>query len=339
MMATKKFRVVVPEKSLPPEEQQAKINDVRKSIGSITSKFPVLCSDASILRYLKARNWNTNKASKMLKETLKWRLDYKPEKIQWEDVAHEAKIGKLYRANYFDKRGRTVLIMRPGLQSKSSTDVQIKYLVYCMERAILDLKHDQDQMVWLIDFQGWSMSSISVKVTRETAHLLQERYPESLALAILYDPPKVFESFWLLVKPFLEPKTYKKVKFVFGDNQQSRKFMEELFDMDKLESVFGGRNSIGFVYEDYAKRMMMEDKKISDSTDNECKSPSPSSMIQELQHSETNSDKTSEASDDETGSSTFLEEVEEKIEGLSLNCKDAETIEADKKVEAAKLGD
>lgn len=115
--------------------------------------------------------------------------------------------------------------------------------------------------------------------------------------------------------------------------------MEELFDMDKLESVFGGRNSIGFVYEDYAKRMMMEDKKISDSTDNECKSPSPSSMIQELQHSETNSDKTSEASDDETGSSTFLEEVEEKIEGLSLNCKDAETIEADKKVEAAKLGD
>ncbi|KAH7855166.1 hypothetical protein Vadar_022055 [Vaccinium darrowii] len=318
-MATKKFRVVVPEKSLPPEEQQAKINDVRKSIGSITSKFPVLCSDASILRYLKARNWNTNKASKMLKETLKWRLDYKPEKIQWEDVAHEAKIGKLYRANYFDKRGRTVLIMRPGLQSKSSTDVQIKYLVYCMERAILDLKQDQDQMVWLIDFQGWSMSSISVKVTRETAHLLQERYPESLALAILYDPPKVFESFWLLVKPFLEPKTYKKVKFVFGDNQQSRKFMEELFDMDKLESVFGGRNSIGFVYEDYAKRMMMEDKKISDSTNNECKSPSPSSMIQELQHSETNSDKTSEASDDETGSSTFLEEVEEKIE--ERNCK------------------
>lgn len=105
--------------------------------------------------------------------------------------------------------------------------------------------------------------------------------------------------------------------------------MEELFDMDKLESVFGGRNSIGFVYEDYANRMMMEDKKISDSTDNECKSPSPSSMIQELQNSETNSDPTSEASDDETGPSTFLEEVEGKIEGFSLDCKDAETIEAD----------
>lgn len=265
----------------------------------------------------------------MLKETLKWRLDYKPEKIQWEDVAHEAKIGKLYRANYFDKHGRTVLIMRPGLQSTSSTEVQIKYLVYCMERAVSDLKPDQEQMVWLIDFQGWNMSSISVKVTKETAHLLQERYPERLGLAILYDPPKVFESFWLLVKPFLEPKTYKKVKFVFRNDQQSRKIMEELFDMDKLESVFGGRNSIGFVYEDYAKRMMEEDKKMSDSTDNECLSHSPSTMILELQHSEPNSDLTSEASDDETDSSTFLEEVEEKIEGFSLGSKDVETVEVD----------
>lgn len=67
-----------------------------------------------------------------------------------------------------------------------------------MERAISDLKPEQEQMVWLIDFQGWNMSSVSMKVTRETAHLLQERYPERLGLAILYDPPKVFESFWLV---------------------------------------------------------------------------------------------------------------------------------------------
>ena len=80
----------------------------------------------------------------------------------------------------------------------SPIDLQIKYLVYCMERAILNLKPDQEQMVWLIDFQGWTMSSISVKVTRETARVLQERYPERLGLAILYNPPKVFESFWLV---------------------------------------------------------------------------------------------------------------------------------------------
>ena len=59
------------------------IDEIRKLMGPITSKFPVICSDASILRYLRARNLNTKKASKMLKETLKWRLEHKPDKIQW----------------------------------------------------------------------------------------------------------------------------------------------------------------------------------------------------------------------------------------------------------------
>lgn len=60
----------------------------------------------------------------------------------------------------------------------------------------MNLSPDQEQMVWLIDFQGWNMSSISMNVTRETAHILQDHYPERLGLAILYSPPKIFESFW-----------------------------------------------------------------------------------------------------------------------------------------------
>lgn len=65
-----------------------------------------------------------------------------------------------------------------------------------MENAILNLATDQEQMVWLIDFQGWMMASVSVKATRETAHVLQGYYPERLAVGILYNPPKIFEPFW-----------------------------------------------------------------------------------------------------------------------------------------------
>lgn len=83
-------------------------------------------------------------------------------------------------------------------QNPYSVEMQMRYLVYCMENSILDLKSGQEQMVWLIDFEGWNMSSISVKVTRETARILQDCYPERLGLAILYNPPKVFESFWIV---------------------------------------------------------------------------------------------------------------------------------------------
>lgn len=250
------------EKNLASEDQQAKVNEVRNLIGTLPDKLSIYCSDATIRRYLTARNWNVKKATKMLKDSLKWRSEYKPEEIRWEEVAHEAETGKIYRSNYIDKHGRTVLVMRPSFENSKSTKGKIRYLVYCMENAVLNLRPGQEQMVWLIDFQGYNLSHISVNVTRETAHVLQDRYPERLGLAILYNPPKFFEPFWTIVKPFLEPKTRNKVKFVYSDDLNTKKIMEDLFDMDQLESAFGGNNNTGFDINKYAERMKEDDKRI-----------------------------------------------------------------------------
>ncbi|KAI4389789.1 hypothetical protein MLD38_001973 [Melastoma candidum] len=178
-----------------------------------------------LTKYLRTRNWNVKKATKMLKETLKWRSNYKPEEIRWEDIAHEAETGKIYRTDYIDKHGRTALVMRPSRLNSKSTKGQINYLVYCMENAILNLPPDQEQMVWLIDFEGFNLTHISVKLSKETAHVLQDHYPERLGAAILHNPPKFFEPFFMVVKPFLEPKTYNKVKFVYSDDLTSQKIM------------------------------------------------------------------------------------------------------------------
>ncbi|CAK9174267.1 unnamed protein product [Ilex paraguariensis] len=250
------------ENPLASEEQQEKINEVRRLIGPLSDKLLLYCSDASISRYLRARNWNVKKATKMLKATLKWRLEYKPEEIRWDEVAHEAETGKIYRSNYVDKHRRTVLVMRPSCQNSKSIKGQIRYLVYCMENAILNLPPNQEQMVWLIDFHGFNLSNISIMVTRETAHVLQEHYPERLGIAILYNPPKFFEPFWMVAKPFLEPKTVNKVKFVYSGDPNSRKIMEDLFDMDLIESAFGGKDNTGFDINKYAERMREDDKRM-----------------------------------------------------------------------------
>ncbi|ONK60745.1 uncharacterized protein A4U43_C08F22110 [Asparagus officinalis] len=245
------------------EEQSNKVEEVKALLGPLPDKFSRYCSDACIRRYLTARSWNVRRATKMLKGTLKWRLENKPEEIRWEDIAHEAETGKIYRSNFVDKYGRIVLVMRPrGCQSTNSTQGQIRYLVYCMENAILNLPEDQEQMVWLIDFHGFTMSNISVKVTKETANVLQDHYPERLGAMILYNPPKIFESFWMVVKPFLEAKTNKKVQFVYKVDHNSQKIMEELFDMDELETAFGGKNHTSFNYTDYAAKMMEDDKRM-----------------------------------------------------------------------------
>ncbi|XP_044499667.1 phosphatidylinositol transfer protein 3-like isoform X2 [Mangifera indica] len=312
-------------------------------LGAKADKLPALCSDASIIRYLIARNWNTKKATKMLEQSLKWRLQYKPENIRWEDIAQEAETGKIYRADYYDKFGRAVLILRPGFQNTKSTESQIKYLVYCMENAIMNLNPENEQMVWLIDFQRWTMSSISIKVTRETANVLQNHFPERLGLAILYNPPKVFESFWAMVKPFLEPKTYKKVRFAYSDDIQSQRIMEALFDMDKLETVFGGKNTTGFNYEAYAKRMREDDAKKSEvmksgsflpiiQSSVASQSHEPDSFALEQQSDSLASDPCSEASD-ECELSSVVETAGKMDNDMNspaptLSCEDVPKIEA-----------
>ena len=64
------------------------------------------------------------------------------------------------------------------------------------------------------------------------------------------------------MKPFLEPKTYNKVKFVYSDDTESQKIITDIFDMDKLEFAFGGRNPVGFDDNQYAERMKEDDKRM-----------------------------------------------------------------------------
>lgn len=63
-----------------------------------------------------------------------------------------------------------------------------------------------------------------------------------------------------VAKPFLETKTANKVKFVYSDDVNSKRIIEDLFDMDQLESAFGGNNNVVFNITKYAE-MMKEDNK------------------------------------------------------------------------------
>lgn len=64
-----------------------------------------------------------------------------------------------------------------------------------------------------------------------------------------------------MARPFLEPKTRNKVKFVYSDDPNTKQIMEENFDMDKMESAFGGNDDSGFDIHKHSERMKEDDKK------------------------------------------------------------------------------
>lgn len=236
--------------------QEEKINELKAATGPLSGPSLNFCKEPCLRRYLKARNWNVAKAKHMLQESLKWRSTYKPEEIRWNDIAHEGETGKAYRANFKDRDGRTVLVLRPGKQNTKSHDNQLRHLVYLIENAILNLPEDQEQMMWLIDFSGWSLiNSVPIKTARETANILQNQYPERLAFAFLYNPPRVFEAFWKVVKLFLDPATFQKVKFIYPKNEESMELMRTFFDVDTLPVEFGGKNNIEYNHEQFSIMM------------------------------------------------------------------------------------
>lgn len=49
----------------------------------------------------------------MLRETLKWRAEYHPERLCWENIKHEGARGKLFILEHPDNDGRPVVLMRP----------------------------------------------------------------------------------------------------------------------------------------------------------------------------------------------------------------------------------
>ncbi|CAA2946964.1 random slug 5-like [Olea europaea subsp. europaea] len=177
--------------------RDSKVRELREGLGPLSGRSLKFCTDACLRRYLEARNWNVDKAHKMLEETLKWRSTFEPEEIRWHEVALEGETGKVSKANFHDRLGRTVLIMRPGKQNSASPEGNIRHLVYLMENAILNLPEGQEQMSWLIDFNGWSLNTnIPIKTARDIIYILQNHYPERLAIVVLYSPPRIFEAFW-----------------------------------------------------------------------------------------------------------------------------------------------
>uniref|UniRef100_A0A5B7A0X7 Putative random slug protein 5-like n=1 Tax=Davidia involucrata TaxID=16924 RepID=A0A5B7A0X7_DAVIN len=148
------------------------------------------------------------------------------------------------------------------MQNTKSLDNQMRHLVYLIENAILNLPEGQEQMAWLIDFTGWSFStSVPIKSARDTVNILQNHYPERLAVAFLYSPPRIFEAFWKVVKYFLDTKTFQKVKFVYPKNKESVELMRSYFDVDNLPTEFGGKATLNYDHEEFSRLMAQDDVK------------------------------------------------------------------------------
>jgi len=191
-----------------------------------------------LIRFLRARDMNLKKATKMFHNYIRWRLTFGASHLAtFPTMPFLPLIRSILCDRYhkWDKHGRPLYIQRSGLidPERFAREVAIAKISVghtwfheeCAKRMEVGSKlvgRRVTQLVNIIDVAGLGFSARKMlKIFGATTYIDQNYYPETLATLYLINCPSFFPWFWSLAKAFLAPATQAKVRILGKDFQKT----------------------------------------------------------------------------------------------------------------------
>ncbi|UZJ53653.1 hypothetical protein CBS101457_002973 [Exobasidium rhododendri] len=227
---------------------------------ALRSTFWSLCKqdhpDTTMLRFLRARKWDVERATAMLASTLKWRLDTGVDHMSENgDLSNDKEIpkyitqqstGKVYAlgCNINEQPVCYVHFKKHLIWGQPSSTMK-KFIICQMESWRLLFVPPNDKMVILFDCTGFGPSNMDLPNLLYVLQCLQSYFPECLSVLYLHNAPWFLKQAWQLVKGLLDPVVRSKVVFTNGVDD-----LTETIPEDRLLEFVGGQVNQSFVWID-----------------------------------------------------------------------------------------
>lgn len=243
--------------------------------------------DALLLRFLRARKWDVEKALVMLVSTMHWRAEEArvdddvvragdggaleasktgdvAARKEAEDFLAQLRMGKSY-LHGTDSEGRPICFVRvrlhrQGEQSESSLE---RYTIYVIETARYMLSTSTDMATIVFDMTDFSMANMDYTPVKFMIKCFEANYPESLGVILVHKAPWVFQGIWTIIKGWLDPVVARKVHFTktVGD-------LEDYIPRNRIMKELGGDDDWSY---SYAEPRPGENARMTDSNEEESK--------------------------------------------------------------------
>ncbi|KAG2302110.1 hypothetical protein Bca52824_030761 [Brassica carinata] len=186
----------------------------------------------TLIRFLKARDWNVIKAHSMLVECLRWRVDNDIDSILSKPIVpselyRDLRDSQLIGLSGYTREGLPVFAIGVGLSTfdKASVHYYVQSHIQINEyrdRVLLPSVSKKNgrpitTCVKVLDMTGLKLSALSqIKLVTIMSTIDDLNYPEKTNTYYVVNAPYIFSACWKVVKPLLQERTRKKVHVLSG---------------------------------------------------------------------------------------------------------------------------
>uniref|UniRef100_A0A7N0TY54 CRAL-TRIO domain-containing protein n=1 Tax=Kalanchoe fedtschenkoi TaxID=63787 RepID=A0A7N0TY54_KALFE len=186
----------------------------------------------TLVRFLKARDWNIAKANKMIVDCLNWRLENGIDNILTKpiiptDLYKSVRDSQLVGFSGYTRQGLPVIAIGVGLSTfdKQSVNYYVQSHIQMNEyrdRVLLPAAAKKcgkyvGTCVKVLDMTGLRLSALNnIKLLTVISSIDDLNYPEKTDTYYIVNAPYIFSACWKVVKPLLQERTRRKVQVLQG---------------------------------------------------------------------------------------------------------------------------